>query len=88
MLFLWWCPFKVQKEKQVGLQFTSTDYVFELSIDPSWNSLDNTFKYLNWSRRRPRFLQKWIEHKYNLIQSFTYHSYRTFNAIKLQGDHC
>jgi hypothetical protein len=27
MLLLWWCPFKIQKEKQAGLQFTSTDYL-------------------------------------------------------------
>ncbi len=26
MLILWWCPFKIQKEKQAGLQFISTDY--------------------------------------------------------------
>ncbi len=25
LLFLWWCPFKIQKEKRAGLQFTSTD---------------------------------------------------------------
>ncbi len=25
MLLLWWCPFKIQKEKWAGLQFTSTD---------------------------------------------------------------
>jgi hypothetical protein len=24
---LWWCPFKIQKEKRAGLQFTSTDYL-------------------------------------------------------------
>jgi hypothetical protein len=23
----WWCPFKIQKEKRAGLQFTSTDYL-------------------------------------------------------------
>ncbi len=27
MLLLWWCPFKIQKEKRAGLQFTSTDYL-------------------------------------------------------------
>ncbi len=27
MLLLWWCPFKIQKEKQAGLLFTSTDYL-------------------------------------------------------------
>jgi hypothetical protein len=27
MLLLWWCPFKTQKEKRAGLQFTSTDYL-------------------------------------------------------------
>jgi hypothetical protein len=26
-LILLWCPFKIQKEKQVGLLFTSTDYL-------------------------------------------------------------
>jgi hypothetical protein len=25
LLLLGWCPFKIQKEKQAGLQFTSTD---------------------------------------------------------------
>jgi hypothetical protein len=27
MLLLWWCPFKIQKEKWPGLQFTKTDYL-------------------------------------------------------------
>jgi hypothetical protein len=27
MLLLWWYPFKIQKEKLAGLQFTSTDYL-------------------------------------------------------------
>jgi hypothetical protein len=27
MLLLWWCPFKIQKEKWPGLQFTRTDYL-------------------------------------------------------------
>ncbi len=27
MFFLWWCPFKIWKEKWAGLQFTSTDYL-------------------------------------------------------------
>ncbi len=27
LLLLWWCPFKIQKEKRAGLQFTSTDYL-------------------------------------------------------------
>jgi hypothetical protein len=27
MLLLWWCPFKIQKEKWAGLQFTSTDFL-------------------------------------------------------------
>jgi hypothetical protein len=27
MLLLWWCPFKIQKEKWAGLQFNSTDYL-------------------------------------------------------------
>jgi hypothetical protein len=27
MLLLWWCPYKIQKEKRAGLQFTSTDYL-------------------------------------------------------------
>ncbi len=27
MLLLWWCPFKIQKEKRAGLQFTSTYYL-------------------------------------------------------------
>ncbi len=35
MLLLWWCPFKIQKEKQVGLQFTSTDYL-SLLLTPLW----------------------------------------------------
>jgi hypothetical protein len=25
LLLLWWCPFKIQKEKWPGLQFTRTD---------------------------------------------------------------
>ncbi len=29
MLLLWWCPFKIQKEKRAGLQFTSTDFEYE-----------------------------------------------------------
>ncbi len=27
MLLLWWCPFKIQKEKLPGLQFMTTDYL-------------------------------------------------------------
>jgi hypothetical protein len=27
MLLLWWCPFKIKKEKWPGLQFTRTDYL-------------------------------------------------------------
>ncbi len=27
MLLLWWCPFKIQKEKWASFQFTSTDYL-------------------------------------------------------------
>ncbi len=27
MLLLWWCPFKIQKEKWPGLQLTRTDYL-------------------------------------------------------------
>jgi hypothetical protein len=27
MLPLWWCPFKIKKEKLGGLQFFSTDYL-------------------------------------------------------------
>ncbi len=27
MFLLWWCPFKIRKEKRAGLQFTSTDYL-------------------------------------------------------------
>ncbi len=27
MFLLWWCPFKIWKEKRAGLQFTSTDYL-------------------------------------------------------------
>ncbi len=30
MLLLWWCPFKIQKEKRAGLQFTSPDYLSSL----------------------------------------------------------
>jgi hypothetical protein len=33
MLLLWWCPFKIQKEKRAGLQFTITDYL-SLSLTP------------------------------------------------------
>jgi hypothetical protein len=32
MLLLWWCPFKIHKEKLAGLQFTSTDYLRIVSI--------------------------------------------------------
>ncbi len=30
LILLWWYPFKIQKEKWAGLQFTSTDYLCSL----------------------------------------------------------
>jgi hypothetical protein len=33
ILLLWWCPFRIKKEKLVGLQFTSTDYL-SLVLNP------------------------------------------------------
>ncbi len=33
MLLLWWCLFKIQKEKRKGLQFTSPEY-FSLLLTP------------------------------------------------------
>ncbi len=53
MLLLSWCPFKIQKEKQEGLQFTSTDYL-SLLLTPlriRWTkplSYDNS---LLWAKR-------------------------------------
>jgi hypothetical protein len=34
MLLLWWCPFKIQKEKRAGLQFIRTDYLSLLLTPP------------------------------------------------------
>jgi hypothetical protein len=36
MLLLWWCPFKIQKEKRAGVQFTRTD-VLSLVLTPLRN---------------------------------------------------
>jgi hypothetical protein len=33
MLLLWWCPFKIQKEKWAGLQFKRTDF-FSIVLTP------------------------------------------------------
>ncbi len=49
-LLWWWCPFKIQKEKRAGLQFTSTDY---LSSDvPPWPIIICIYVLLisQWSR--------------------------------------
>ncbi len=41
MLLLWWCPFKIQKRK-TGSPPVDQHGLFELSIDPSKDLLDNT----------------------------------------------
>jgi hypothetical protein len=42
MLLLWWCSFKIQKE--MGRPSVCHHRLFELTIDPPKNLLENSFK--------------------------------------------
>jgi hypothetical protein len=71
MFLLWWCPFKIWKEKRADLQFTSTDYL-SIVLTPvriRWtvplktvlqNMQLTSFIYCTWSCLKYLWFLQWL----------------------------
>jgi hypothetical protein len=87
MLLLWWCPFKIQKEKRAGLQFSSTDFLSKVStpLRIRW-----TIPFIHTSLLPVVFLQPNVRLNWTpLIGTVSRRSYsNTIKLFKIHIQHC